>query len=275
MYEYKKLQNLVYHSTDYEHHTADVYLPLKGNNHPLVINVHGGAFQAGSKEMYSSWGPYLADRGIASMAVNYTLSSPNRASFPQITRDMDAAVNFAVKNASQWEINPLWMGFMGDSAGAYLGTAAACGNERSSAKIKFVICVYGVMDLLDWAQYTNATRTDFVMNKMLGQDSFTGRAALEKASPLNLIDEVVRSPLFKTKFFVLWGGQDEIVKPENQSLAFIKKLEQHNIPHEKYVVPEMGHFWFTNNSEDTSCDLPPLLKEDIAPRLVRFIESSV
>lgn len=272
---YVKLKNIVYSTTVFEHHTADVYLPEAGEDHPFVILVHGGAFQAGSKEMYQAWGPYLAYNGIASMAVNYTLATPDKASYPLVIEDMEAAIQFAVKNASEWKINPLNIGFMGDSAGAYLGTLAAFGNGRSSAKIKFVICAYGVMDILRWADDTNASRSDFVVNKLFGKDAYTGKKLYESASPVHIIDEAVRNPLFDTSFFMIWGESDDVVKPEHQTLAFIQKLEQFKIPHQKYSVPELGHFWFTKNDEELDERLIPVLQDHIAPKVIEFIKTTV
>ena len=272
MPNYKKLKNVVYHTTSYEHHTADVYLPLATENAPFVINVHGGAFQAGSKEMYAAWGPYLAECGIASMSINYTLTSPNRAAYPELINDMDAAINFAVKNAAEWNIDPMNMGFMGDSAGGYLGSMAAFQPQRSSANIRFVISAYGVMDIVDWYHYTNATRSDFVVNKLFGQDVYAGKELYESASPIKVIDKAVRNPLFNTAFYMIWGGTDEIVQPENQTLAFIEKLEEHSLTYEKYEVAELGHFWFTKNDESFGNKLSPVLNDEIAPKVVAFIQ---
>lgn len=271
----KVLKNIVYTETTYECHTADIYLPSQGEDFPLVICVHGGAFQAGSKEMYCAWGPYLAAQGIASMSINYTLAAPNRASYPQLIEDMEAAIKFAVKNASEWKIDPMKLGFMGDSAGAYLGTMAAFGNERSSAKIKFVVCAYGVMDILDWAYYTNATRTDFVINKMFGKDPDTGRSLYKEASPMEIIDDAVQNPMFDTSFLMIWGEDDKVVIPDNQTLAFIKKLEQYQVPYKIKPVPGFGHFWFTQNDDCENQELAPGLKDTIAPMVTDFIKETV
>lgn len=275
MNSYKAMKNIVYAQTDYECHTANVYLPTEGDSFPLVINVHGGAFQAGSKEMYNAWGPFLAKRGIASMSINYTLATPKRASYPLLIDDMESAIKFVVTHAAEWNIDPMKLGFMGDSAGAYLGTMAAFGEERSSAKIKFVVCAYGVMDIADWARYTNATRTDFVINKMFGTGPDTGRQLYRDASPMELIDDVVKNPMFDTSFFMIWGEDDQVVLPENQTLAFIKKLEQYQIPHKKQSVPGLGHFWFTQNDAYETTEFIPILEDSIGPMVVDYIHNTV
>jgi len=44
----------------------------------------------------------------------------------------------------------------------------------AGSKIRFVVCAYGVMNITDWAEYTNATRNDYVINKFFGQDPIFG-----------------------------------------------------------------------------------------------------
>ncbi len=266
------LKNIVYSKTERESLTADIYLPEQGEARPMVIMVHGGGFHTGSKEMYRAWGPYLAENGIAAMAINYRLATLQTPSYPGILSDMEAAINFVVDHAHEWKVEPTNIGFMGDSAGAYLGTMAAFGQERASAKIRFVVCAYGVMDITDWAEYTNATRTDFVINKMFGQDSATGKYRYQEGCPMHVIDQAVRNPFFRTQFYMIWGDQDETVLPENQTLAFIKKLEQYEIPHQKLCVRGQGHFWFTSNGDCPSSEFEGAVKE-VAPEVLSFMNT--
>ena len=271
---YKVLKNIVYTKTEQEPLTADVYLPETGEGHPMVIMVHGGAFHTGAKEMYQAWGPYLAANGIAAIAINYRLATLEQASYPGVLQDMEDAVSYVVANANAWNVEPTKIGFMGDSAGAYLGTMAAFGSERASSKICFVICAYGVMNIIDWAQYTNATRTDYVVNKLFGQDCATGRYRYMAGCPLHKIDQAVRNPFFKTAFYMIWGDQDDTVLPEHQTLAFIEKLKKYQIPHQTLCVKNQGHFWFTRNDNLSSCELEGAVKE-IAPEVLAFIRSVV
>ena len=275
MFMFKKLKNVVYHETMLEAHTADVYLPTSDEDAPLVILVHGGAFQAGSKEMYDAWGPYLAQQGIACMSINYTLSNPHRPSITQILEEMEAATKFVVKQATEWKIDPMKIGFMGDSAGGYLGTMAAFAPERSSVKIKFVISVYGVLDIIEWHDHTNASRTDFVVNKLFGSGPREAKDVYLNASPLHLLDDVAQNPMFDTKFFMIWGEADEVVNPKVQTEAFIKKLSAYGIKHKALAIKDQGHFWFTKNDTTQPDELTPLLRDTVAPKIVEFIYETI
>lgn len=244
----KTLKNIVFSETEREVLTADLYLPSNAKNTPIVILVHGGAFQAGSKEMYSVWGPHLAKNGICAMAINYRLATPTYASYPDIIDDMFSAIRYLVKNSYELNLDTNNISFVGDSAGAYLGAMVALKDTYACFKVKLVVSIYGVLDIIDWADYTNATRTDYVITKMFGADSYTAMERYKAASPILEIEKSAVNPLFTTEFMIVWGEMDEIVKPENQSIAFVNKLKQLNIKHTTLSIPDMGHFWFTSNT---------------------------
>ena len=47
----------------------DVYLPAGPGPHPALFCLHGGAWARGSHRQYQEWGPWLAARGYALVAV--------------------------------------------------------------------------------------------------------------------------------------------------------------------------------------------------------------
>jgi acetyl esterase/lipase len=62
----------------------DVYLPTSAEMHPALLCLHGGAWLRGSKGQYRSWGPWLAERGYAVVAVDYRLSSQVSPAWPGV-----------------------------------------------------------------------------------------------------------------------------------------------------------------------------------------------
>lgn len=84
--------DLAYVTDGHERQKLDLYLPPQGENHPLIIWIHGGAFRMGSKEG-SVDDPlpfeYLA-QGYALASLNYRLSQ--HAIFPAQIEDCKAAV---------------------------------------------------------------------------------------------------------------------------------------------------------------------------------------
>ncbi|SCZ80003.1 alpha/beta hydrolase [Acidaminobacter hydrogenoformans] len=248
----KVLKNIVYGETERENLTADIYLPLNRKSIPIVILIHGGAFQAGSKEMYENWGAYLAQNGFCAMSINYRLSGPDYPSYPGVLEDVSKSINYLVAKANEWELDPMNVAFVGDSAGAYLSTLAALKSGISSYRVKLIVSLYGVFDIVEWEEYTNRTRTDFVVGKLFGTSSFLGFDLYQEANPMVQIEKVSRYHKFDTEFLLIYGEKDDIVIPEKQTIAFSNKLKALGIPYTIHSVSDWGHFWFTKNENMSS-----------------------
>ena len=78
---------------------VDIFLPPGEGPFPVLLNIHGGAFRMGSKEMLDApvARKFLA-AGIAVASVNYRLSG--EALFPAAVRDVKAAVRFLRANGA-------------------------------------------------------------------------------------------------------------------------------------------------------------------------------
>ena len=52
---------------------GDFYAPKGLDKAPVLVAVHGGGWQVGTRKFYSNWGPYLAKNGYAVFAIEYRL----------------------------------------------------------------------------------------------------------------------------------------------------------------------------------------------------------
>ena len=66
----------------------DLYLPERQGSHPALLCLHGGAWLRGTQRQYKSWGPWLAARGYAVVAVDYRLSSQISPAWPGVFEDV-------------------------------------------------------------------------------------------------------------------------------------------------------------------------------------------
>ena len=84
---------------------------------PLVVFIHGGGFQGGSKEAVPAPLVHgLLAAGVSVMAINYRLS-PGVA-FPAHYMDCARAIQFARSKARDWNLDPKRVAAVGGSAGA-------------------------------------------------------------------------------------------------------------------------------------------------------------
>lgn len=279
MYEVNVLKNLVYHQTEREYLTADVYLPDNENltDIPCIIMLHGGGWKFGNADAYHEWGVTLAKRGICGMSINYRLSTPWYHAWPGALDDVDAACGFLVNMASEWNLDPYRMGLMGDSSGAHLSFMAAMRHEFASFKIQLIVGAYGVYDVGAWGEYAQkkwTTQPNVVVN-LVGKP-LQDTEAYKAASPCYTIDRVLEdNPIFDPAVFLLWGDQDNFVPCAAQSVAFAEKLKNTRLGKrlETMGVPDAAHLWFPRDitsGEINELDKYPL--SEAAPRVLDFID---
>jgi len=113
---------------------GDLYLPAGAGPFPALVAVHGGGWQAGARNAFQFWGPYLAARGYVLFAISYRLAKKGQKMFPQAVNDVRAGVQFVRGSAAQIKVDPERIGLFGASAGAHLASLAALGGESAPFK---------------------------------------------------------------------------------------------------------------------------------------------
>jgi acetyl esterase/lipase len=73
---------------------GELYTPQDAGKHPVLVAVHGGGWQLGTRDSYRYWGAWLASRGYALFSVDYRLSKPREPGYPAAVHDICAAVQF-------------------------------------------------------------------------------------------------------------------------------------------------------------------------------------
>src|SRR5580765_1537613 len=107
---------------------GDLYLPAGAGPFPALVAVHGGGWQAGARNAFQFWGPYLAARGYVLFAISYRLAKKGQKMFPQAVNDVRAGVQFVRGSAAQIKVDPERIGLFGASAGGHLASLAALGG---------------------------------------------------------------------------------------------------------------------------------------------------
>src|ERR1700756_531597 len=109
---------------------GDFYAPKGLDKAPVLVAVHGGGWQVGTRKFYSNWGPYLAKHGYAVFAIEYRLMKPGVKTWPGVVGDCKAAAQFVRARSGDLGLDPERLGMIGDSAGAHLSALVAlAGNE--------------------------------------------------------------------------------------------------------------------------------------------------
>jgi acetyl esterase/lipase len=248
----------------------DVYLPTSAEMYPALLCLHGGAWLRGSKGQYKSWGPWLAERGYAVIAVDYRLSSQVSPAWPGVWEDICRALDWLIENASSLNVDPARLGTIGDSVGGLMAAMLSL-EETTAQHIRAMVGVYGIYDLPDWWRVTQPPkRSDDPVNRLMGKSYPEAKADYESFSPLHRLQNLPGRPT--AGYLIIHGDQDTIVH-HDQSDRLIGALRDKNAKVEAMLIPGSGHHWFTlaeDNPARKRVDEEP--NATVAPALLRFLE---
>lgn len=241
--------NIPYAHDTLKRHLLDIYLPASGNEFPLVVWIHGGAWNHNSK--YSDMG-YMRntvkgfiDHGYAVASIDYRYST--EAVFPAQLQDCNQAIEYVYQHAGEYGINKTKMVTVGFSAGGHLASILglstnnhvkdfSAAGERISFSLRGVIDFYGPSDFLALTGRTvDPFPDDDAIVKLLGASPLLRPDLAKRASPTTYIDK------HDPPFLIIQGEKDESV-PKSQSTLLHQWLNDANVKNELIIVPGAPHY---------------------------------
>ena len=241
-------RDIAYVTDGHERQKLDLYIPDTGENLPLIIWVHGGAWLGGSKEHYAPM-EYLKS-GYAGASINYRLSQ--HAIFPAQIEDVKAAVRWIRANAETYRLDPNRFAAWGASAGghlvAMLGTAGDITefevgeNLEVSSQVQAVVNYFGPTDFLQMDAHRLPDglvhdAPDSPESKLVGGPIQEHKDRVARANPITYVSKA------DPPILIIHGDQDKLV-PYHQSVLLKEALEAVGAPVTLYKVERGGHGGF-------------------------------
>jgi acetyl esterase/lipase len=212
-----------------------------GKPAPVVVFVHGGAWQGGDKTNVrgEAAGPELVKRGYVVASIDYRLAPKYR--FPAQIEDSKCAIRFLRANAAKYSLDSERIGIWGLSAGGHLvalmglmddkaGFEGKSGNAEQSSRVEAVVDMYGPTDLE--AEFAEA-QTESIARNVFGSTNRT-EAIFKRASPVTYVRKDA------PPFLILQGDKDTLV-PATQSQELYDRLRAAGAPATLVVVKNAGH----------------------------------
>ncbi len=212
---------------------------------PLIVYIHGGGWQAGSKDQTtpSQW----VSRGYAYASLDYRFSQD--AIYPAQIEDCKAAIRWLRAHAADYGYDPTRIGVRGESAGghlvALLGTTGQTRrfdvgeNLDQSSAVSCVVDWFGPSDFLHWDDSVpglliRADKPDSYISKLLGGLVKDRQELAHAASPIEFVDA------HSAPFLIVHGDKDNKV-PLSQSQTLDAALKKAGVESALIVVPGGGH----------------------------------
>ncbi len=184
----------------------EIYQPLTTGKHPAIVTIYGGAWRSGEPAQKATFNQYMAAQGYTVVAIDYRHAPQYR--YPAQIQDVQAALNFILQQAANYEIDSSRIAVIGWSAGAHLALLAA--YQPNTTPIRAVINYYGPTNLLQGYKEPpspDPINTKAVLTAFLGGSPEEVETQYKLASPINY----VKSNLPPT--LLIYGDRDHLVKP--------------------------------------------------------------
>lgn len=217
----------------------DIFIPDKfKHNKAAVICVHGGGWNAGSRDSFLWHAHRLSLHGYVACTIDYRLSKT--ASYPAAVEDCQAAVRWMRENASRFGICDDRIGAIGSSAGGHL--VACLGvfeetRETVSSRVNCVVDIHGVHDFISLGQ--NAGKVNTCTEDFIGDTITKKRGLWEQASPALYVDSG------SAPMLLVHDPSDKTV-PYDQSLIMANSLMKAGHPVQFLPSPGSGHGFVYN-----------------------------
>ena len=226
-------------------HLLDVYYPenTKGKL-PVIVDIHGGGWVYGDKELNKYFCLDIAKRGFAVVNLSYRLS-PEATVFGQI-QDIFAALHLFGKIGKEYPCDMNNVFLVGDSAGGHLATLTAAVNLSKEYQaiyevspvtfpIRAVGCICAVtnMDMFLKSplplmkQYAKMMFGENIKDKKLYYSSFKNLVSVKNLPPFYLVSSKQDIYNFQSKHL------DRVLTENNREHMFRywDKIKERALPH--------------------------------------------
>lgn len=266
-YSYTVLEEARYADDGDPDHVMSVWTPEGEGPFPVLVLLHGGGWEQGSRTNLANLGVYYASRGIASFSIDYQKSTPDEPSWPTTVQDVVCAVRHIKANSARYRIDPDRIAALGFSAGGHLASMLgtlqgdepflenACGDLDAGSRIVLAVDYSGPGDLVVLGQQ-GIGAIDLVA-QFLGATYEEDAELWSDASPHSHIsvDDAV---------FVISQGTGDTVVPQESAISFAKYLDDEGVESHLVLVEGAGHEFLAQQVRPV---VEPLMIQLLRPHL--------
>lgn len=231
----------------------DLFLPESKSEKPLplVVFVHGGGWEEGSKDDVGVLVSLIKGKPLAGASINYRLT--DQATWPAQIHDCKAAVRWLRGHAKDYNLDPNKIAVFGISAGGHLVSMLGVSggvkelegdlgkNLDQSSRVTCVLDFCGPANFLTFSGEGTIVNVDDPktgLSKLLGGTVKEKPEVARSASPISYITSD------DAPFLIIHGDKDNIVR-YTQAIEFDAALKKADIPATLVTGTDGGHVFFS------------------------------
>lgn len=209
----------------------NVFVPRKVSKEklPVLIFVHGGNWNSGSKDQYGFFGRNFAKNEVITVIPDYTLSPA--VSYDEMTQQTAEAIRWTQQHISQYNGDPMRIYLTGHSAGGHLVALATLNPKYGidpSTISGIILNDSGGLDMYGYLQKKPpATENNYLTTWTNNPETW------KEASPLYFIDE-------ETPPILMYMGSKSYPFIKSSSRKFLEALKLFQ-PNAKLIVLPKKH----------------------------------
>ena len=235
----------IYSNLDYENDNGnqyDLYIPSgldKLENQYLILFIHGGSFNSGSKEDGESWCKYYATKWYITASVDYTLQNQGKdASIYLMNEEIENAVTAIKQKTEDLGYHIAGLAPCGVSAGGTLAMNLAYnGNSAIPVKFVFQLAAPTYFAPSEWSLLMKVDRLDSeekFCKMMTGKELEDYDTEIQNISPACIVNEDSVPSL------IGYGLIDHCV-PLSQKYYLIEVYDRDNVMYDYIEFPKSNH----------------------------------
>ena len=251
---FKAVNDVSYAGNDNPRQKLNLYVPSEkpANPLPIIVYIHGGGWEGGSKDAADVLSPFLNDGKYAAASVGYRLT--NEAHWPEQAYDCKAALRWIAANGAEYGIDTSRIALFGISAGGHLvsllGTTVGDADLEGplGPKVELPVRIRCVANFCGPANFlTFESQGSIISGEKPGAvTKLLGGKVSERQSEAKAASPELHVSSDDPPFLHIHGTKDPLV-PYAQAIAFDKTLDAAGVSSTLLTGEGGNHVFFSKD----------------------------
>ena len=250
---------------------ARIYQPVGAGPFPVVLDLHGGAWQRKDRKAEEPMDRAIAASGVLVVAIDMTISK--EAPYPACIQDASYGIRWLKTRAAEWKGDASTLGLYGSSSGGHVAemlmlrpndaryNSIPLEGAKVDTSVLYVATRSPISDT--FARYEQAVRKPNENLQKASKTFFNPWETIHEGNPIEIIER--KEPIGKRPLLVMQGALDDNVLPAAQE-KFVKAFKAAGGDVTFKVFENSVHEWVAEPGPQTTA-AQEMVKQFIARQL--------
>jgi acetyl esterase/lipase len=237
---------------------ARIYQPAGVGPFPVVLDLHGGAWQRKDRKAEEPMDRAIASSGVLVVAIDMTISG--EAPYPACIQDASYGIRWLKTRAAEWKGDASTLGLYGSSSGGHVAEMLMLrpndkrynaipleGSAKADTSVLYVATRSPISDT--FARYEQAVRKPNENLQKASKTFFNPWETIHEGNPIEILQR--KEPVTLRPLLVMQGALDDNVLPAAQE-KFVKTFKASGGDVQFHVFENAVHEWVAEPGPQTT-----------------------